>query len=120
VRYFTWDFFLKGGHLEKVLEHLLLRREEFVRGVMEIHDRVNPTLRRLILWFRVSNDEVVFTTEKTYFYNGSSWELATEPNAEVTVSFDAKIKTTGGHRVQFDIKGGWVIIYPNTDSVRIA
>lgn len=101
----------------KTLRDLLSRRDEFLRGVIETHDKAGHAVRRRILWFKISGNEVEFTVDKTLVSDGGNWEVSFGPDARDTVCYNAETKITEGVRPQFDLPSGWVIIYPESDSV---
>lgn len=104
----------------KTLQDLLARRDLFVGGVIEIHIKGRNALRGTIRFISLENKEVQFTILNAMEYSGKFWESSDQVPDGSTCSYGADLVTTENERPQFDLGGGsWVIIYPNTDSVRI-
>lgn len=103
----------------KMLRDILSRRKELIWGIIEFHPKKGNVTRSFINEIGLTGEEVNITTQEVFVWNGKGW-THDEKIGEQNVKFDASLTITGGERPQFDFKGGWVIIYPNTDSVRIA
>lgn len=88
-------------------------------GVFEYHCNKVPTQRGKILYIRLDEGNVSFTLTEMTQWENNSWTRVTENSGVNTFTFDKEIPLIGSASIQFDFKGGWVILYPNTDSVRI-